>query len=479
MNSARPCVLVVGSAHLDILARASLRDDVIDRQGSVSIEIGGTAFNIANDLCRVGARVRLMSAMGTSAYSRMIESYLQEQGIETAIVFDATLPPGGFSAHLDTHGEMVSAISCMPIEHAMFDDGKVLSAMQGMQAVVADCNLGPRMLGRLVTLANDTGVPVFLCATSEEKSLRMSGLAGTIEGIFLNQREYEFFCRHEFDGRVPPPQETARHMKTTFVLTRGDQGTLVVDPQGQEHTVAPADIGEGGGSRLGMGDALAAGTIFHYLKGQPLPQAVASSMHLVAEIGQSPNCHSGRPDTLEHSINRVMHRAGHDAMTGVLNRHSTERMLGASMERRRQGLSEHLALLILDIDHFKSINDVYGHNVGDEVIIEVTRTAQRCLRAQDYIGRWGGEEFIVVLPDAPHQEALMVAERIRGAIQETILHPRPVTISIGCSEMTPGETPNIRALVEQADKALYVAKRSGRNRVVSVHDVPEELAAEA
>ena len=157
-------------------------------------------------------------------------------------------------------------------------------------------------------------------------------------------------------------------------------------------------------------------------------------------------------------------------MTGVLNRHNTEKELHKAIERRAKGESSALSVLLLDIDHFKSINDTFGHNVGDEVIIGVTKIAQRCLRDSDYLGRWGGEEFVVVLPDTDSKDAMMVANRIRVAIQENILDPRPVTVSIGCSEMDEREV-ELQVLVEQADKALYKAKQSGRNRVVCASEL--------
>ena len=114
---------------------------------------------------------------------------------------------------------------------------------------------------------------------------------------------------------------------------------------------------------------------------------------------------------------------------------------------------------MFDIDHFKRINDRYGHQVGDEVLKRIAINAEGELRSADTLGRFGGEEFVIVLPDATASIAMMVAERIRVAI-EIGGNPR-VTISIGVAELAIGET--CESFLKRADQALYVAKREGRN----------------
>ena len=115
---------------------------------------------------------------------------------------------------------------------------------------------------------------------------------------------------------------------------------------------------------------------------------------------------------------------------------------------------------MFDIDHFKRINDTYGHQAGDEVLKRVAADAGGELRSADTIGRFGGEEFVIVLPDATAAVAMMVAERVRAAIEAGGTNPR-VTISVGVAELATGE--QCESLLNRADQALYVAKREGRN----------------
>ncbi len=126
-----------------------------------------------------------------------------------------------------------------------------------------------------------------------------------------------------------------------------------------------------------------------------------------------------------------------------------------------------------DVDHFKAVNDAYGHPIGDDVLRLIASTVKRLVRAQDTAARYGGEEFAVVLPDAPLAEATNIAKRICEAVADREIIIRStgqrvgrVTISIGAALLAQGE--GARGLIERADQCLYRAKREGRNRVVAL-----------
>lgn len=148
-----------------------------------------------------------------------------------------------------------------------------------------------------------------------------------------------------------------------------------------------------------------------------------------------------------------------DQLTGIANRRRVslvlEQAIACSKETGRP-----LAVAIFDIDHFKQVNDRFGHHVGDKVIKRVAADAGRELRSDDTLGRFGGEEFVIVLPHASADIAMMVGERVRKAIESGGSDPS-VTISIGVAELAPDE--NSETLLRRADEALYVAKNDGRN----------------
>jgi diguanylate cyclase (GGDEF)-like protein len=128
-----------------------------------------------------------------------------------------------------------------------------------------------------------------------------------------------------------------------------------------------------------------------------------------------------------------------------------------------------MSLLMLDIDHFKNINDSYGHLMGDHVLREVGKIISEQLRSTDFTARYGGEEFVVILPLTTEEQSQMLAERLRQAIAETRFtsegKPFGITVSIGTAALTPGALLKRRDLVDKADKALYQAKKLGRNQV--------------
>ncbi len=157
--------------------------------------------------------------------------------------------------------------------------------------------------------------------------------------------------------------------------------------------------------------------------------------------------------------------ANSDALTGLQNRRrATERLEAELARARRYGTP--LSVILTDIDHFKQVNDRFGHNMGDEVLVRVASTLQETLRQVDLVGRWGGEEFLVILPDTDLDGARIVAERLRlgvEAIPPFVEGPARVTSSVGVASFRGEE--NSAVFVDRADQALYRAKEAGRNRV--------------
>jgi diguanylate cyclase len=154
-----------------------------------------------------------------------------------------------------------------------------------------------------------------------------------------------------------------------------------------------------------------------------------------------------------------------DYLTQLPNRRSVTETLQAQLTQFQSGqTTTSFAVILLDIDRFKQINDTFGHAMGDQVLVAIAGILQARLRQQDIIGRWGGEEFLMVAQDATASEAAQTAERLRAVICENVAcADRIVSASFGISLATPGDT--LESLVQRADRALYAAKEKGRNRV--------------
>lgn len=159
-------------------------------------------------------------------------------------------------------------------------------------------------------------------------------------------------------------------------------------------------------------------------------------------------------------------RATRDALTGVFNRGHFVEMSNMEIDRARR-FAEPLSVAMIDIDHFKGINDIYGHAAGDKVIIALTQGVSGFIRKIDFVGRIGGEEFALLLPRANKEPALEVAQRLRLALSERVVDIGGAevnfTVSIGVAALRP-TTRDLADLMRNADAALYKAKRAGRNR---------------
>lgn len=162
------------------------------------------------------------------------------------------------------------------------------------------------------------------------------------------------------------------------------------------------------------------------------------------------------------------YRARFDPVTGVANRRYFAEMVETEITRSSR-YGKPLSILMMDIDNFKEVNDAYGHQAGDNVLQAVNKTCKIVLREVDTVGRWGGDEFAILLPETPPAIAVQVAERLRVAIGSTavsleIHSPFHFSVSIGCASRITKDD-NMDTILNLADKALYDAKRTGRNRV--------------
>jgi two-component system cell cycle response regulator len=181
----------------------------------------------------------------------------------------------------------------------------------------------------------------------------------------------------------------------------------------------------------------------------------------------------------------LYHRATRDALTGLFNRASLEDRLGREVERQRR-YRRGLAVLQLDLDHFKTINDTHGHAAGDAVLRAVARVVRTALRSCDLAARVGGEELVIVLPEADAARALGTAEKLRRRVEGLAVEYQgralKVTGSIGVAVAGPegGGAPVAALLLAAADAACYQAKRAGRNRVcASFQQEPTEVPRSA
>ncbi|MGB5793078.1 diguanylate cyclase [Poseidonibacter sp.] len=170
---------------------------------------------------------------------------------------------------------------------------------------------------------------------------------------------------------------------------------------------------------------------------------------------------------LKEKSNLLEYQASHDSLTGLYNRNKFKDLFGKEL-RRGIRYDNQLSLILFDIDDFKKVNDNYGHQVGDEVLVEISKRVLSGVREHDTVVRWGGEEFIILLPETNIDGAVMVAEKIRLLISEIPISSENlnITASFGISKMNEDDTKD--SFILRTDKALYKAKDNGKNQVVTI-----------
>ncbi len=163
------------------------------------------------------------------------------------------------------------------------------------------------------------------------------------------------------------------------------------------------------------------------------------------------------------ALNELKQNANNDGLTGLLNRKQIDKRLEQEVNRSKRYQTP-LCILMLDIDHFKKINDRFGHITGDAVLKDIAKTIKKTIRQNDYCGRFGGEEFLIILPETGVETGYIAAERIRHAVAALTFHQKElqVTISGGLAQLSEENTTHF---IEQADQMLYASKSKGRNKI--------------
>lgn len=177
-------------------------------------------------------------------------------------------------------------------------------------------------------------------------------------------------------------------------------------------------------------------------------------------------------DELKKSNEMLKQLSNTDPLTRIFNRRYMMEMLTKEMQRaQRKGT--HLSLVMIDIDHFKHVNDQYGHQAGDQVLVSIAALSQSAQRSYDFVARYGGEEFVLTLPETAHEDALEIAERLRLSIQAHTysgsLKGLKTTASMGVATYPTDFITSVPDLIREADEAMYRAKAAGRNRIFSMN----------
>ncbi|WP_081768964.1 PfkB family carbohydrate kinase [Herbaspirillum sp. RV1423] len=448
--------LTIGSTNIDVIVRANSESKPHhkDRMGTVSIEVGGSATNAALGFHRLGCRSRLLTAMARSPLSSMLQSWLQNSGIDLICDDLPTSDLGAFVAQLNAKGDLENAISQTPVERHTFTSETLARALAGIEVVVADANLSEETLLDVANATQALRIPLAVMTVSEDKAQRVLAVRGKIQMILANHLEAEKLMS---EIGATDPGEIAEHMQCLVIVTRGERGASAYFPDGRKERIK-APVLDNPKNYLGFGDAMTSGLALGVLgRGLGVQEATDQFAEgLIREIATSTSC-NGMPGAIANIVEVLVDKGQRDHLTHLLLRGGFEDAF-----RRLKGPTN--TLLAIDVDRFKAVNDQHGHESGDKVLALIAQVILDNTRTDDLAARYGGDEFSLILTNTPTSEARFVADRIRGAVEAANLYG--VTLSIGVAAILPEDT--LATVMARADGSMYEAKRSGRNKVVLV-----------
>lgn len=458
-------LVAIGSAHLDVIAKSTGDERCVDQPGLTTIEVGGTACNVAINWARMGAQAHLVTAIDGGMISSMVVDHCKKQGVVVHTENNPLLGAGVFSAHLDSQGDLMSAISHMPVEEHEFSTDFLDIVLDDADYVLLDCNLSSSELNNLALECLARGIPFCIAGVSEEKALRMQSVRSMPTLISMNLKEAKFFNEEVIESDASEPMEyiseVCDFMRAPCIVTMGERGAVYFSEEETPIYEKPEEIKEDG-NRLGAGDGFLAAFILAVVMGATHAAALKRATRVGGLIASKSIANLGRNQPLEEAFADLAGKAYTDPLTGLNNRLGVKE--GLDKRRKTSEGSFPLGVILFDVDYFKKVNDTLGHDVGDQALQNVSMVLQQALRSQDIAARWGGEEFIAFISSTSYEEVLLVAERIRSAVENAkIIEDWQVTVSLGVSIAL--EECALDKAIKAADSALYVSKQTGRNKV--------------
>lgn len=313
---------------------------------------------------------------------------------------------------------------------------------------------------------------------------RVRNTLDTIAGgvVILDANQRIVMANEAFQGSCRRSMDTLLGTPLGDIPFRHDEGTIpweqaAIDKQRQSGATLYLEDGQlercfvVNATPIFDSKEAVAGTLVSFEDVTSLEQQKQSLMLALSELETS-------KDQIHQQNLRLQELASRDVLTGAFNRRSLYEQL-ETLWQEFESNGQPLNCIMFDVDHFKKLNDNHGHAVGDQVLKDVSRTIQDAVPAPGFAGRYGGEEFCVVLPSMSATEAMLVGESIRAAIESKLREPYQVTASLGVSGSEFGAA-SFQLIIEQADQALYAAKHGGRNAVcLWSHSLASETAAKA
>lgn len=436
-NPAR--IVVMGSAHWDTLAYAGHIETGGDGIGHIQIECGGTGYLAARSLVLSGYRVTLLTDIGDDTPSTLIYEDLRRRGVQLAVVRHPALNGSGFVATLTAHG-VHATVSSLPIAHREISVERIVAALSESSGVIADASHSSISLSRLTTACRERGLPCLIGGVSPQRITLIAPLSPPPTAWVLSAREAHALWRHRCP-QVDNYPEVARLIGCPLFVMRPNAGLAYVTAKSVQtfaHDALAAD-----GQRLGSRAHLMAQLLAGFLRTHHWESAVTSALSV-------PDPGLGASPVLQ------MVASSRDPLTGLLRRDCFLKDLQDALDERMWD-SYSLTLVFIDLNHFKSLNDQYGHLFGDQVLSTVAEALYECMPTKGALARWGGDEFVgfVFTKDAPDFLQRLQAIQQVTAAGVTV----PIGLTIGTYHVAAHSDTAALEAVHRADQSMYAQRQ--------------------
>jgi len=461
-------LLVCGSVHVSVLATVTDQKDEKNKNGRIVFDIGGVANDIASAAREAGTSVRLLTALADrSPYTKIIVEHLNLLGIEKAVRYEKGLTDPAVCAIVDENGKISSSVSSTAIDSVFFPAEFIHSALFGASGCAIDTSLSDLAIRTIAQKANEMHIPVFICASSVSGFAKIKMANASFAAIFTNKVTIDSLLKGDLGSSVYHIASSADSLSRLFgcplIISKEDEGVSVARPDGGiEENFSAININVDGKDYHGADSALSAYTLVHLLYSRrSLKDSLKIAVQAVEERAQDRYLKiSAGGGGLSQALNGINKEASLDHLTKLPNRSAAVRKINKLIESGSK-----FFVAMVDVDHFKRVNDQFGHNVGDEALVLISAALSKAMRDHDFCSRWGGEEFLVVISNGSNsiEDAHATMERVRKSIESIKWSKQALTVSIGLA----AADSNIEKSIGRADEALYLSKTAGRNKVTS------------
>ena len=418
--------------------------------GTMDMVINGAGYDLALAFAALQVQTSFASCVSEGKTSELMRMDLAEHGLVDLLLREPELPFTGSVAWYEHGHERI--MRAHPAFNATYPETYLDNLIKKSDLLVCELGFTVNTLDVLNTLAVEKGIPILWIARSKSDWQKIEDHpAWQVHNLFASPHAYEDWSNHI--NKMPGLEKTGFATITT-------SANMLMVWQDDAHAMLPI-AAETPHPEYRFSNVVASIVNEMTAWGVPLYDAANNCSGTFQDWVDLQDTGGADLERKVATFYKKVENLEHDALTGLLSRGAAEKILASKQ------LDLPLSMILVDVDHFKRVNDTLGHHIGDEVLRAVAHKIARETRDKDVAVRWGGEEFVILLPGCPESRAVSIAERIRLAMHQVRTELGHVTASFGVAERL--SEPNLEPLdawFVRVDTRLYTAKKTGRDQVV-------------